>query len=173
MTFCLYTPEILVYQGQTRQNVVALDTSTGHMLWHRQKTTNNPNPLLINDELIVGIGENGESLVIDKQSGQTIRALGFAKRSCARLTGRFDLYKRTVYFNGAVRPSCNDGVIAANGLLYMGPWSCDCNLTLMGRVAMSSAGSFDFRRSTDLEVSLPVASDVTGTIGHLDVNLRD
>ena len=178
MNFCLYTPEILVYQGQTRQNVVALATDTGELKWHRQKTTNNPNPLVINEELIVGIGERGESLVIDKQSGETLRALGFAKRSCARLTGtsdslfcrgmpegltRFDLNKKAVFFNGAVRPSCNDGVIAANGLLYMGPWACDCNLTLMGRVAMSSAGDFDFHRGLERpsDTGNPADIDVT------------
>ena len=30
-------------------------------------------------------------------------------------------------------------MIAANGLLYIGPWTCDCNLTIMGTVAMCSA----------------------------------
>jgi len=85
--------------------------------------------------------------------------LGFTKRSCARLTAtpdsffcrgwpdgltRYDRKTGKVLFNGAFRPSCNDGVIAANGLLYLGPWACDCNLTLMGRVAMCSAGDFLF-----------------------------
>ena len=175
MNFCLYTPQVLIFQGQTRQNVVAVSTQNGELLWNRQKTTNNPNPLSLDGQLIIGIGESGESLVVDPRSGTTLRQLGFAKRSCARLTAtsdslfcrgmpegltRFDLNSQQVQFNGAVRPSCNDGVVAANGLLYMGPWACDCNLTLMGRVVMCSAGEFDFRRA-DVDTALRQASDLS------------
>ena len=46
--------------------------------------------------------------------------------------------------DGAARPGCNDGVIPANGLIYLGPWACDCNLSLIGNVARCSAGNFDF-----------------------------
>ena len=166
MTFSLFTPDVLIYQGQTRQNVVAVSTKYGTMLWNRQKTTNNPNAISVDDNLILGIGEQGSSLLVDPESGETLGDLGFAKRSCARLTAtsdslfcrgmpegltRFDLNTKQVNFNGAVRPSCNDGVVAANGLLYMGPWACDCNLTLMGRVVMCSAGDFDFQRQGNSE----------------------
>ncbi|MBN2290500.1 MAG: PQQ-binding-like beta-propeller repeat protein, partial [Candidatus Glassbacteria bacterium] len=59
---------------------------------------------------------------------------------------------RKVLFNGAVRPACNDGVIPANGLLYLGPWLCDCNLSLMGTLALCPAGDFKFEyRATDSE----------------------
>jgi outer membrane protein assembly factor BamB len=177
MTFSLYTPDVLVYQGQTRQNVVAVSTKYGTMLWNRQKTTNNPNAISVDNNLILGIGEQGSSLLIDPESGETLGDLGFAKRSCARLTAtsdslfcrgmpegltRFDLNTKQVAFNGAVRPSCNDGVVAANGLLYMGPWACDCNLSLMGRVVMCSAGDFDFKRQGASEPeSLSAANGVT------------
>lgn len=164
MNFCLYTPDVLVFQAQTRQNVVALSTRDGYLLWHREKTTNNPNALSIDNQLVLGIGDQGSSLLVDPRSGTTVGDLGFAKRSCARLTAtsdslfcrgmpegltRFDRRTKKISFNGAVRPSCNDGVVAANGLLYMGPWACDCNLTLIGRVVMCSAGNFAFRREAD------------------------
>ncbi len=172
MNFCLYTPEALVFQAQTRMNVVALSPATGKLLWHRPKTSSNPNALYVGEQLVVGIGENGENLMVDAKTGKTLASLKFSKRACARLTAtadslfcrgwpdgltRFDRYTKEVQANGAVRPSCNDGVIAANGLLYMGPWLCDCNLTLMGRVVMCAAGDFDFdgahRRTPALEVA--------------------
>ena len=40
--------------------------------------------------------------------------------------------------------ACNDGALPANGLLYLGPWQCDCNLSLIGNVARCSAGDFRF-----------------------------
>ena len=163
--YCLYTPKALFYQAQTRMNVVAVSLEDGHLLWHRTKTTNNPNMLYVDGHLFVGIGPNGNTLELDPLTGETLADLGFAKRSCARLTAtpdslfcrgapegltRFDRKTRKVLFNGAVRPACNDGVIGANGLLYIGPWACDCNLSLMGRLALCSAGTFDFeRKATD------------------------
>jgi outer membrane protein assembly factor BamB len=142
-------------------NIVAVSNRDGSLLWHRKKTTNNPNMLYVEGNLVVGIGPQGSTLVIDPMTGATLEDLGFKKRSCVRVTAcwdsyfcrgwpegltRYDRINKKVLFNGAVRPSCNDGVIPANGLLYMGPWLCDCNLSLMGVIAMCSAGDFEFER---------------------------
>jgi outer membrane protein assembly factor BamB len=165
--YALYTPKALFYEAQTQMNVVAISPRDGSLLWHRTKTTSNPNMLYLDDRLLVGIGPDGSTLALDPMTGKTIEDLGLKKRSCARLTAtpdslfcrgwpeglaRYDRINREILFNGAFRPSCNDGVIAANGLLYAGPWACDCNLSLMGRVAMCSAGKFEFeRRATDAD----------------------
>jgi hypothetical protein len=74
--------------------------------------------------------------------------LGFMKRACTRLTAcsdsffvrgegtlRYDRDAKKIMIDGAARPACNDGALPANGLLYIGPWQCDCNLSLIGRVA--------------------------------------
>ena len=155
--YCLYTPEVIFFQAQTRMNVVAISSKDGKLLWTRKKTTNNPNMLYADGKLIVGIGPGGSTLVLEALTGKTVEDLGFAKRSCARLTAtpdsffcrgmpegltRYDRNTRRVLFNGALRPACNDGVIAANGLLYIGPWLCDCNLSLMGTSGLCSAGDF-------------------------------
>ncbi|MEZ6052193.1 MAG: PQQ-binding-like beta-propeller repeat protein [Planctomycetaceae bacterium] len=159
MTYCVHTPEALIYQAQTRANVVSISTRDGSLLWTKPKTTNNPNALFIDQKVALGIGENGTTLMVDPASGEVSDNLEFTKRSCARLTAtadslfcrgwpegltRYDRKTGKVSFNGAFRPACNDGVIAANGLAYLGPWPCDCNLMLLGRVAMTSAGDFDF-----------------------------
>jgi len=156
---CLYTPKALFFEAQTQMNVVAVSLADGSLLWHRKKTTNNPNMLYVEGNLLVGIGPHGNVQEIDPLTGVTLEDLGFRKRSCARVTAsldsyfcrgwpegltRYDRLTKKIQFNGAVRPSCMDGVIPANGMLYMGPWACDCNLSLMGRVVMCSAGNFNF-----------------------------
>jgi outer membrane protein assembly factor BamB len=155
--YSLYTPEVILYQAQTRMNVVAVSSADGRLLWTRKKTTNNPNMLYVDGKLIVGIGPGGSTLVIEPLTGETVEDLGFKKRSCARLTAtpdsffcrgwpegltRYDRNKQTVSFNGAMRPACNDGVLVAHGMLYIGPWLCDCNLSLMGTFGLCSAGDF-------------------------------
>jgi len=158
--FCIYTPKGLFYEAQTRQNIVAVNKDNGDLMWHRGKSTNNPNVIYLDGNILVGIGEQeGSTLVLDPTTGETIEDLGFKKRSCVRLTAtpdslfcrgwpegltRYDRDAKQILFDGSVRPSCNDGVIGANGLLYMGPWLCDCNLTLMGTVSLCSAGDAVF-----------------------------
>ncbi|MEO2047282.1 MAG: PQQ-binding-like beta-propeller repeat protein [Pirellulales bacterium] len=155
--FTLFTPQTLCFEGQTRMNVVALSTTDGKLLWQHRKTTNNPNMIYADERLYVGVGPEGNTLALDPLTGETLEDLGFKKRSCARLTAtadsffcrgwpegltRYDRKTGKVLFNGAFRPSCNDGVVPANGLLYVGPWACDCNLSVMGRVALCSAHDF-------------------------------
>ena len=155
--YSLYTPEAIFFQAQTRMNVVAISSEDGRLLWTRKKTTNNPNMLYVDGKLVVGIGPGGSTLLLDPLSGETVKDLGFRKRSCARLTAtpdsffcrgwpegltRYDRNTQEVLFNGAMRPACNDGVIPANGLLYSGPWLCDCNLSLMGTTGLCSANDF-------------------------------
>ncbi|MBN1417426.1 MAG: PQQ-binding-like beta-propeller repeat protein, partial [Planctomycetes bacterium] len=145
----LYTPEALVIQAQTHMNVVAFSPQDGRFLWSRKKVTSNPNAIYADGRVLVGIGPEGSTLVLDPTTGETIADLGFKKRSCARLTAapdsffcrgwpegltRYDREAKKVLFNGAFRPACNDGVIPAHGLLTMGPWLCDCNLQLMGTI---------------------------------------
>ncbi len=180
MCYALYTPKALCFEAQTRANVVALSPETGKLLWTHKKTTNNPNMLYLDGMLLVGIGDEGETLVVEPESGEIVRELGFKKRSCARLTAtadslfcrgwpegltRFDREKQEVVFNGAFRPSCNDGLIAANGMAYAGPWACDCNLTLMGRLGMCSAGDFRFDFEATNEERLEVFADDPTDIG--------
>lgn len=156
-TLVVATPDALVIQGQTRMNVIGLSTADGSLLWHRPKVTNNPNAIYVDGKVVIGVGERGSHLVLDPLTGRVEDNLKFSKRACTRLTAssdsffvrgegmtRFDRESKTVQIDGAVRPACNDGVIPANGLIYLGPWACDCNLSLIGNVARCSAGDFRF-----------------------------
>ena len=151
------TNEALIIQGQTRMNVIALSTETGELLWQKQKISNNPNVIVVDGLAILGVGGRSSHVAVDPATGEVIENLNFRKAACTRLTGcpdslfvrgegtlRYDRASKKVLVDGAIRPACNDGVIAANGMLYIGPWSCDCNLSLIGAMAKCSAGAFKF-----------------------------
>ena len=154
------TPEALIIQGQTRQQMVAVSSKTGDMLWSKEKITNNPNAIYLNGTVIANVGRPNSHLALDPVTGDEIEKLNFRKQACARLTAspgslyvrgegtlRYDLEKKKALIDGSARPGCNDGAIAANGLLYIGPWVCDCNLSLIGAMAKCSAGDFDFEKA--------------------------
>lgn len=156
-TLVVATPKALVIQGQTLMNVVGISTENGKLLWQKEKVTNNPNAIYLDGKIIVGVGARGSNVALDPESGAQVEDLGFTKRACTRLTAstdslfcrgegmiRFDRETRQTTIDGAARPACNDGVIPANGLIYLGPWSCDCNLSLIGVLARCSAGDFRF-----------------------------
>ena len=185
---CVFSPDVLFYQAQTRMNVVAVSRHDGQLLWHRKKITNNPNVVIADGKLVVGLGPEGSTLVMEPKTGEVLEDLGFAKRSCARLTAtpdsffcrgtpdgltRYDRINRRVLFNGAVRPACNDGAIAANGLLYLGPWLCDCNLSLMGRLSLCSAGDFNFEANAADEDRLERSARLDSGIEPLEVSASD
>ncbi len=151
------TPDALILQGQTRMNVVAVSTQDGKLLWKKPKITNNPNAIFVDDNVILAVGPEASHVVVEPKSGDVLANLGFKKVACTRLTAsmdsffcrgegmlRFDRYFGKVLVDGAARPACNDGAMPANGLLYLGPWQCDCNLSLIGNVAKCSAGDFKF-----------------------------
>jgi outer membrane protein assembly factor BamB len=157
MCVTVATPDALIIQGQTRMNVVAVSTKTGYRLWTKRKITNNPNALYVDGRIVLGVGEGGSHVVVDPVSGEVEEDLKFRKVACTRLTAsgdsffcrgegtlRFDRESKQVQINGSVRPGCNDGAIPANGMLYIGPWQCDCNLSLIGTIAKCSAEDFRF-----------------------------
>jgi outer membrane protein assembly factor BamB len=154
--YCVYTPKGLFFEAQTQMNLVAVSKDDGKLMWYHKKTTSNPNVIYVDGRILVGVGIEGSTLALDPATGETLEDLGFMKRSCARLTAtpdslfcrgypegvtRYDRATKTILFDGSMRPACNDGVLPANGLLYVGPWLCDCNLSLMGTVALCSAGT--------------------------------
>jgi len=176
--FSLYTPEGICFAPQTNMNVVAISNKDGSLMWSRKKTTSNPNLLYADGHILVGIGPEGNTLVLDPLTGTTIEDLKFKKRSCARLTAtpdsffcrgwfegitRYDRNQKKIFFDGSMRPACNDGVVPANGLLYIGPWLCDCNLSIMGTVAMCSAGNFNVETEDPIETRLETEGDAAAS----------
>ncbi|MHC4226700.1 MAG: outer membrane protein assembly factor BamB family protein [Planctomycetota bacterium] len=148
-------PESLIIQGQTRMNVIAVSTKNGELLWQKKKITNNPNAIFLDDQAVLGVGPGSQHVAIDPVTGSVLDNYKFRKAACTRLTAtpdslfvrgegtlRFDRASKKVLVDGGVRPGCNDGALPANGMLYIGPWACDCNLSLIGAMAKCSAGHF-------------------------------
>lgn len=188
MCYSVRTPKALFFEAQTRMNLVAVSLEDGSYLWHKRKTTNNPNVIYVDGDLIAGIGPEGNTLAIDPLTGEIKRDLGFKKRSCARLTAtpdsffcrgwpegltRFDRETGNVLFNGAFRPSCNDGVLPAHGLLYAGPWACDCNLTLMGAISLASAQDRYFDKGPEMINRRQTTKAMTAFNPSLETDGRD
>jgi len=153
----LCTPKAIYFEAQTRMNVVAVSAENGSLLWQRKRNRNDSNLVFADGQLFGGMGRHGNTVVLDPISGETVEDLPFRKVNCVRLTGchdsffcrgeglgRYDRNQHRYFVDGSARPGCNDGAIPANGLLYVGPWLCDCNLSLIGTVTLCSAGDFRF-----------------------------
>lgn len=154
----LCTPEVLLLESQTRANIVAVSAENGRLLWDYKKTRNDPNAIFVDGKFIVaGIEGNGATYIMDPLTGEIEKNLKFRKYNCTRLTGCPDsffcrgeglgIYNRPLgkyILDGAQRPGCNDGALPVNGLLYVGPWQCDCNLSFIGTIVLCPAGDFKF-----------------------------
>ena len=155
-TMLLATPVGLFIQGQKRSNVLAFALDDGQFMWTKKKFHNNPNMLYADGRLYIsGLEQSGSVQEIDPSTGDTLEELNFWKGSCTRLTGspealycrgegfgRYDFEKKLYQSERSARPGCNDGAIPANGLLYVGPWLCDCNLSILGQMTLGPANSF-------------------------------
>jgi outer membrane protein assembly factor BamB len=179
-------PETLVIQGQTRMNVVAVSAESGDLLWQRQKISNNPNVLYMDGGVVLGAGPRSNHIIVDPLSGAVLEDLNFRKVACTRLTAcpdslfvrgegtlRFDRASRRVFVDGSARPGCNDGALPANGMLYIGPWACDCNLSLIGAVARCSAGDFRFDHVATEAERLHLGPGDVGSVAPLEVTAED
>jgi outer membrane protein assembly factor BamB len=152
----LATPVGLFIQGQKRMNVAGFSVADGRFLWSKRKFHNNPNLLYANGHLYIsGIERNGAVQVLDPLTGASVENLNFWKGSCTRMTaspeaiycrgeglGRYDFAQRLYTAERTARPGCNDGAIPAGGLLYVGPWLCDCNLSILGQMVLGPAHDF-------------------------------
>ncbi len=176
--YSLCTEDNLFFSGRGRANVVGVDARTGAFLWSKPGAYNATNLLFFQGALYAHIPS---CTVIAPLTGDTLEDLGISKRSCARLTAcpdslfhrgsvqggegttRFDVETREPTVIHAFRPPCNDGIIPAFGLLHISQWDCDCNLQLMGGIAVAPAGDFVYNRKADeterLEFTSERASD--------------
>ncbi|MFQ6097057.1 MAG: PQQ-binding-like beta-propeller repeat protein, partial [Armatimonadota bacterium] len=167
------------FAGRGRANVVAVSAADGSLLWSIPGGYNATNLLFTRGHLFAHIPG---AMMIEPASGRIVKDLGTSKRSCARFTGcpealfhrgsirngegttRYDLQSGTASVIHAFRPPCNDGVIPADGLLHVTQWDCDCNLQLMGGIALAPGGDFEFNRdareSERLQVMAHDPSDI-------------
>jgi outer membrane protein assembly factor BamB len=147
--------QAIFFAGPTRPNLLAVSATDGKLLW--QVSGRGNSQLVLRDDGLYAMSPKA-STRYEPLSGKELQTLG-PRINCTRATGSFDsIFVRggrdgTIRYDLAgakqqhicpVRPSCQDGVLPVYGHLYWGPWMCDCNLTLVGVIALEPAGSFDF-----------------------------
>jgi len=147
--------EALFFAGPQRTRLVAVAADDGRLLW---KQPEGNYQLVIRDEGLYALGRLDSSKLIEPLSGRVLQEFANLRGNCTRATGAVDaIFCRGQSHGGTLRltapdhsaermalmrPDCHDGVIIAGGMLYWGPWMCDCNLSLVGIIGMTPAGGF-------------------------------
>jgi outer membrane protein assembly factor BamB len=150
--------DALYFAGPQRKRLVAVSVKDGKVLWQHGDEGNYQ--LVLRDNSLYAMGRTTKSKKFDPLTGKVLAELDCLRGNCTRATGTVDsVFARGDQHGGtlrlvtasdspgripAMRPACQDGVLAANGLLYWGPWMCDCNHSLVGIISLGPAGDFDF-----------------------------
>jgi outer membrane protein assembly factor BamB len=176
------TDKALYFAGPQTSWLSAVSTSDGALLWKRPIKNLQ---LAVRDDGLYVIGAEkttGETKKLDPLTGDVLAHFDIQRRACTRVTGsadglffraydgttRLDLASGKPQWISPMRPSCQIGVIPANGHLYWIPWACDCNLQMFGVMALAPAGDFPFgaaateaerlERFADAAADFPVAA---------------
>ncbi len=155
--------DALYFAGPQLSKLVVLSTSDGRVLW--EDPYDNYQLIIRPDALYAISGPWGveKSKKFDPLTGKVLAELPIGRRACTRPTAtsdsilframggsvRLDLAAGQPRWISPMRPACHDGVTIANGLLYWWPYVCDCQLSLNGVTALTSAGDFDFAPAPD------------------------
>ena len=151
--------DAIFFAGPQRKKLVAVSAKTGKLAW----TYDDGNvQLILRKDALYAMGRLTNSKKIEYDTGKILADLQCFRGNCTRATGTADsIFARGYRHSGtlrfdvayaqprrlpAMRPACQDGVLAANGQLYWGPWMCDCNHSLVGVISLQNAGSFEFER---------------------------
>jgi outer membrane protein assembly factor BamB len=167
--------EALFFAGPQRPKLVAVAAADGQLLWEYAGTLAEGNRiaahgnflLVLRDDGLYAMGRTHESKKFNPLTGEILATLPCLRGNCTRATGTVDaIFSRghphtgTLRLDlsgseadpiriGLMRPACQDGVVVSNGLLYWGPWMCDCNLQLVGMISLAPAGDFAFDAPAD------------------------
>jgi outer membrane protein assembly factor BamB len=174
------TDKNLYVLGPQVEWLTALSAADGAFLWrHPVKDLH----LVIREEGLIVTGpqhsKSDETRKLDPQTGHVATTFtATQRRACTRSTGscdaiffrghegtgRLDLATGRTQWISTMRPSCQVGVVIANGHLYWVPWACDCNLQMFGAIALAPAGDFKFdQQAAESERLETVSSDRRGS----------
>lgn len=160
------TEEAVYIVGPQVHRLTVLSAEDGHLLWQLPAQDLQ---ILIRDDGLYTLGpqnsNNDLTLKLDPLSGEVLAKIPVRRRACTRITGSCDsvffrAFEGTgrlvpgeagVRWMSPMRPSCNVGVVPANGHVYWVPWVCDCDLQTFGAIGLAPAGDFDFNQSADAE----------------------
>lgn len=161
------------FAGPQRERLVAVSADDGRLLW---QYPHGNFQLILRGEGLFAMGRTGASKLFDPLSGAVLADLPAFRGNCTRATGTVDCVFARGHEHGGtlrlatadnsahrmalMRPDCHDGVIVSGGMLYWGPWMCDCNLSLVGIICLGPAGDFQFQAEARPAERLEAARDV-------------
>ena len=177
----------LYFAGPQRKQLVAASTEDGRLLWNMEDGNYQ---LIIRDDALYAMGRESMSKKIDLVSGKILSELDCMRGNCTRATGtadsiftrgyrhggtmRLNVYDDHPYRLPAMRPACQDGVIASNGQLFWGPWMCDCNHSLVGIISLTPAPvAFDYEQSATNESRLETSATDVEKVAAVEVTAND
>ena len=174
--------EAVYFAGPQRSRLVAASTKDGRLLW---QLPHGNYQLVLRDEGLYAMGRLGPSRLLDPLTGEIRAYLECVRGNCTRATGTIDsIFCRGHDHAGTLRltlpdheprrialmrPDCHDGVIAAGGMLYWGPWMCDCSLSLVGNICLAPAGDFKFGAEASVSERLETVADPRNKLKPLSV----
>ena len=145
------------FAGPQRKRLVAVAADTGKLMW---QYPHGNLQLVLRADGLYAMGRMETSKVFEYRTGKVLADLECYRGNCTRATGTVDsIFTRGYRHTGTMRldlagnyprriplmrPACQDGVVVADGLLYWGPWMCDCNHSLIGMISLAPAGDFFF-----------------------------
>lgn len=152
------TDKAVYFAGPQTTGVTALSADEGKVLWKRPEKNLQ---ILIREDGVWLIGAEktkGETRRVHPLTGEVLASYDVERRACTRVTGGpdglfFRAYDGTTRLDASsgkpqwispMRPSCQVGVLVANGHAYWVPWACDCNLQMFGVIALGPAGDYRF-----------------------------
>ena len=184
---------MLLFAGSQRPRLAAVNAETGKLIWTHPEGNFQ---LILRPEGIYAMGRAKSndgavldtSVILDYKTGKVLAKLDCSRGNCTRATGTADAIFARGYRHGgtmrlalagkrvtrlpAMRPGCQDGVIAANGQLYWGPWMCDCNHSLVGIISLGPAGDFDFEQKAKESERLEVDAKAMRALAASDAKRR-
>lgn len=179
--------QAIYFAGPQLERLVAVAAADGRLLW--QDAYDNYQLILHPTGLVAISGPwgNNVSKKFDPLTGQVLAKLPVGRRACTRPNAtlrsilframggsiRFDLATEHQRWVSPMRPSCQDGVTVANGLLYWWPYVCDCQLSLYGVTCVGSAGDFDFTPKHDYRPRLRANRQLVKKVADLPATPAD
>jgi len=170
--------DALYFAGPQIDKLLAVSTEDGSPLW--SDPFNNYQVVLREDGLYAISGPWGQkvSKKFDPLTGAVLAELPTGRRACTRPSGsadalffrasggtvRFDLASTEPQWISPMRPSCQDGVTIANGMLYWWPYVCDCQLSIYGVTSLGPAGDFEFNQKATIADRLEKGSVDINTV---------
>lgn len=184
----LCVSDTVIFDFSDCKYIIAFASKNGDFLWKIAKTNRKGMARLIhfNNKLYAScIDRSNAYSEIDIKTGVSKR-IGFQDHTCARANacpvaiftraggGMPDANGRlTKTISVPMRSSCFDGILPANGLLYLTPMSCSCYNKISGFITIAPKGNVDINRLATDKDNLEYGNAAKTTAAKIVIDEKD